>query len=95
MRSDDGFRVILDSVEREAFVIKRHDIALFVNGAYFQAWRKRLRVNNPRVVTSYLHGGGDFMIKRVRLITTVASRVIPQKFGSIFNVISERLASYP
>lgn len=82
MRSDDGFRVILDSVEREAFVIKRHDIALFVNGAYFQAWRKRLRVNNPRVVTSYLHGGGDFMIKRVRGVGNKKRTRVPV-FGMI------------
>ena len=58
VRGDDRFRVILDSVEREAFVIERHDVSLFIECTYFKRGGEGSRVYNPRVVAPYLHGRG-------------------------------------
>ena len=44
---DDGFGVILNTVDREGRVVEGHDVAFFIEGADVKAWGERVWVHDP------------------------------------------------
>ena len=68
LTGDDGFWVILNSVDGKGCMVEGHNMAFFVKSTDVEARREGVWIDNPRMVASHLYGKVETVVENIRVI---------------------------